>query len=273
MKAVAALALALASSSSAHADARITVSNDAFTDVTPPLDDSGFTTDLGVALWRPWRGAQLGGSLWHRWLTEVGGRRREDLLEMFATGERTWGAPRARELTIAVRLGPAFTGNLGGRWMQNAWHATTGTGPTLDQGLQHDYIAERSIGIVAGSRVLGCIGIPEAQAYGGADTQLALGTGVSWLEVAGGGRFIGRIRGLELGLHGELAVTRYRVSDAALALPGGYGEGAWQRAWRLGVHVAWRRVMVGYEYRANEGGSGEPIGTLTVTIKQAGTVF
>jgi hypothetical protein len=272
VKALAALAI-LAATSSAHADLRVTISNDAFTDVTPPLDDSGFTTDLGVAFWRPWHGDQLGGSLWHRWLTEVGGKRREDLLEVFATGERTWGTPRLLELTTTVRFGPAFTGNLGGRWTQNAWHSLTGTGPTLDEGLQYDYIADRAIGIAGGNRTVGSIGVPEAQAYGVVDGQVALGTGVSSFELAAGGRLIGRIRCTELGLHGEVAVARYAVSDSALALPGGYGEGAWQREWRIGVHVAWRRLMFAYEYRANEGGSGEPIGTVTVTIKQAGTYF
>lgn len=270
MKAFAALAIL---AGSAHADARITISNDAFSELTPPLDDSGFTTDLGVAFWRPWRGDQLGGSLWHRWLTEVGGQRREDLLELVATHERTWGTPRLFELTATTRAGFAFTGNLGGRWMQNAWHSTTGTGPTLGEGLQRMYIADRAIGVVAGDRLTGSIGIPVAQVYGVLDAQLALGTGVSFLEGAAGARLIGRIRCTELGAHGELAVARYRVSDDALALPGGYGEGAWQGAWRAGVHVAWRRLMFAYEYRANEGGSGEPIGTFTVTIKQAGTAF
>jgi hypothetical protein len=157
--------------------------------------------------------------------------------------------------------------------MQNAWHSLTGTGPTLDEGLQHDYIADRAIGLVAGNRAVGSIGIPEAQAYGVVDGQVALGTGVSSLELAAGAQLIGRIRCTELGLHGELAVARYSVSDSALVLPGGYGEGAWQREWRVGVHVAWRRLMFAYEYRANEGGSGEPIGTFTVTIKQAGTAY
>ncbi len=270
MKALAVLAIL---AGSAHADARLTISNDAFTDLTPPLDDSGFTTDLGVAFWRPWRGDQLGGSLWHRWLTEVGGQRREDLLELFATVERTWGTPRVLELTSLVRLGPTFTGNLGGRWIQNAWHSTTGTGPTLEEGLQSRYIADRAIGITGGNRATGSVGIPAAQAYGVVDGQVALGTGVSSLELAAGARLIGRIRCTELGVHGEVAIARYAVSDAALALPGGYGEDGWQREWRVGVHVAWRRVMVAYEYRANEGGSGEPIGTVTVTIKQAGTTY
>jgi hypothetical protein len=31
--------------------------------------------------------------------------------------------------------------------------------------------------------------------------------------------------------------------------------------------------MFSYEYRANEGGSGEPIGVLSLTIKQSGHGF
>lgn len=268
-----ALALLVAATAVAQADARITISNDAFTEVTPPLDDSGFTTDLGIAFWRPWDAYRIGGSIWYRWLTEVRGKRREDLIELLGTVDRTWGAPRVRELTIAARLGPAFTGNLGGRWTQNAWHGTTGTGPTLEQGLQDRYITDRAVGVVAGGRAVGSVGVSAAQAYGVVDTQAAFGTGVSSLEAIAGGQLIARIGSVELGLHGELGIGRYAVADDALALPGGYGEGAWQALWRIGVHVAWRRVLVGYEYRANEGGSGEPIGTVTVTIKQAGTRF
>ncbi len=256
----------------AHADARITISNDAFTDLTPPLDDSGFTTDLGFAFWRPWREYQLGGSFFDRWLTEVGGPRREDLFELVATVERTWGTPRLRELTVQGRSGPVVTGNLGGRKMQNGWHSLSGTGPTLDQGLQHDYIAGRQLGWLGGERATASIGIPAVQAYGVVDMQLAVGTGVTSLDLAAGVRLIGRLGCTELGAHGEVAVDRFWVSDDALALPGGYGD-SWDRAWRVGVHVAWQRFQWAYEYRANEGGSGEPIGVFAMTIKQAGHTF
>jgi hypothetical protein len=74
-------------------------------------------------------------------------------------------------------------------------------------------------------------------------------------------------------VHGELAYERFAATDDALTLPGGYGTGPSHLAWRLGVHVAWGRVMIAYEYRANEGGSGEPIGVVAVSIKQAGERF
>ncbi len=258
------LVLLLACASSvAHADAKISISNDAFSEVTPPLDDSGFTTDLSFAFWRPWRGYQVGGAVLDRWLTEVGGQRREDLLELVATVERTWGSA----LTVQARSGPVLTGNLGGRWLQNGWHSLSGTGPTLDEGLQRDYIADRAFGWLVGERATGSIGIPAVQAYGVVDMQLAVGTGVSSVELAAGVRVIGRVGCVELGAHGELALDRFWVADDALALPGGYGD-SWGGAWRVGVHVAWRRFMWAYEYRANEGGSGEPIGVFAMTIKQ-----
>jgi hypothetical protein len=65
---------------------------------------------------------------------------------------------------------------------------------------------------------------------------------------------------------------RFHVLSDALAIPSGYGAG-WQLGWRVGVHVAWGRMRIAYEYRANEGGSGEPIGLFELTVKQAGTVF
>ena len=272
MKALAALAIT-SFAGAAHADARIAIGNDAFTSVRPPLDDSGFTNDLAFALWRPYRGYDVGGSVFDRMLTEVGGPRREDLIELVGTVERAWGEPRVRELTIGLRSGPVATGNLGGRYLQNGWHTLSGTGPSLEQGLQHQYIADRALGWLAGERVTGAIGLPAVQAYGVVDSQLALGTGVSSLELAAGLRAFARVRCTELGVHGELAYERFAAAEDALTLPGGYGTGGSHVAARLGVHVAWGRTRIAYEYRVNEGGSGEPIGVIAVTIKQAGERF
>lgn len=269
------VALAIACAAGvAHADARIAHGNDAFSELEPPLDDQGFTTDLSFAMWRPYRGYLIGGSWFHRWLTEVGGYRRHDLLEVTATVERSWGERRVRELTVTLRSGPAFTGNFGGRFLQNGWHSISGSGPTLDSGgLADMYIANRAFGWLAGERAVGAIGIPAVQAYGVIDAQVSLGTGVSSFELAAGARAYHRIRCVELGAHAEIALDRFATSDDALTLRGGYGTGSWQRAWRAGVHVAWNRTMIAYEYRANEGGSGEPIGVLAVTIKQSGHTF
>jgi len=262
----------VALTSAARADARIAHGNDAFSELVPPLDDTGFTTDLAFAMWRPWRGYDVGGSYLHRWLTSKVSDDREDLVELTATVSRRWG-PRYRELRLGARTGPVVTGNWGGRWLQNAWHAASRSGPTLDEGLADHYPAERALGWLAGGRASGAWGVPAVQAYSVADVQLAVGTGVSSLELAAGVRAFARVRCVEIGAHLEGALDRFSVAGGALTLRGGFGTGRWERAWRVGIHVAWNRTMVSYEYRANEGGSGEPIGVVSLTIKQSGHSF
>ena len=148
----------------------------------------------------------------------------------------------------------------------------SGTGPTLDEGLADRY-PDRAFGWTAGSRIAGAVGVPAVQAYGASELQLSVGTGVSAMEFAAGVRTFVRIRCVEIGAHVEAALDRFSVSDDALTLRGGYGTGRWERAWRVGVQIAWARTQISYEYRANEGGSGEPIGVIAVTIKQSGHSF
>lgn len=143
-----------------------------------------------------------------------------------------------------------------------AW--LVGTGPTVDEGLQNTYPGGRRLGIVAGGRASGAIG-GDVAAYGDVTAQLALGaTGVTMLDATAGARAQHRWRRTALGAHVELAVTRYHVADPYLALPGGYGAG-WQLEWRAGLDLAVGRYRISYEYRDNEGGSGEPIGVVAFT--------
>jgi hypothetical protein len=249
----------------AHADMRIAIGNDVFTELDPPIDDDGFTNDLDLAFWRPYRAYLVGGRLVHRWITEettLPSGRRRDLVDLVATASRPW-----RFLTTAVRVGPTFTGNLGGRWMQNGWHALCRCGTLLEDGLQSEYEGDGDIGALVGSNVRATSGA-WAQVYGFVDGQLSVGTGVSAVEAAVGGS----IERSHLGAHVELAVMRFHVVDERLALPGAYRPG-WHAAWRAGVHYARGRIRVDYEYRANEDGSGEPFAVIAVTIKQAGTAF
>jgi len=229
----------------ARADLRVTFRNDALSDLDPPLDDSGFTN-----------------------ATEVGGPRRWDQVELVATVERPWGP----WLTVGARLGPTVGGNWGGRWLQNAYHAVTHTGPTLDEGLQDTYPQGRTIGAVAGGQLRAQLG-DRLRGFARLDGQLAVAAGLSKLEAAIGGEAIHRRGEVELGIHAELAVARYHAGDPPLELPGGYATADFEPAFRIGAHVAWHRVRFDYEYRANEGGSGEPVGLLGVTIKQAGEAF
>jgi hypothetical protein len=249
----------------AAADIRIAIGNDVFTEVDPPIDDNGFTNDIDIHFWRPYRDYLVGGRLVHRWITEdtdVPSGRRRDLVDLVATAERPW-----RFLTGAVRVGPTFTGNLGGRYMQNGWHYLCRCGTLLEDGLQSEY-EDNDIGALAGARVRAVFGT-WLQAYAFTDGQVSIGTGVSSFETAVGGSVEAAHR---FGAHAELAVMRFHVVDERLALPGAYRPG-WHGAWRLGVHYARGRVRVDYEYRANESGSGEPFAVIAVTIKQAGTAF
>ena len=253
----------------AGADIRIAIGNDVFTDAIPPMDDSGFTNDIDIHFWRPYRAYLLGARLVHRWITEdtdLPSGRRRDLVDLVATVERPW-----RFLTGSARVGPTLTGNLGGRYMQNGWHYLCRCGTLLEDGLQSEYEGGTDLGALGGARLRAMYGT-WARAYAFADGQVSIGTGVSSFETAGGGLVEGARGANRFGAHAELAVMRFHVDDERLALPGAYRPG-WHGAWRLGVHYARGRVRVDYEYRANESGSGEPFAVIAVTIKQAGQAF
>jgi hypothetical protein len=258
----------------ARADLRVAFDNDIFARFDPH-DDDGFTNDIDIRFWRPLAGYNIGGRLFDRWVTEeprVAGHRR-DLIELVASGERSWGDGPARLLTLGMRAGPVFTGNLGGRWMQNAFHITCHCGASLDEGLQSQYQGGQDAGVMAGGTARGSIGLPWLQAYGVADTQAAAGTGVTFVDVAAGGSAIGRFGPTEVGFHFELALMRFHVvDDQGLGMPGGYRPG-WQTGYRTGVYVAHAWLRVEYEMHSNEGGSGSPIGLVAFTFKQAGTSF
>jgi hypothetical protein len=148
--------------------------------------------------------------------------------------------------------------------MQNGWHAFSNTGPTLDEGLQNMYAGDRRYGLLAGATARATWPpAGPAQLYGFADGQLGLGAGVHRGELAAGARVFHR----HLGVHAEVALTAYRVVDPELALPGGYGDGGYVE-WRVGVDLRWSRFSLGYEYRANEGGSGEPIAVIVFEARR-----
>ena len=236
--------------------------NDAFTELDPPIDDVGFTHDNVFALRRREGVYTFGGSWIHRFITSRADRRRWDLVELFATGERelvawTDGAGRPHRVSTIGRAGPTLGGNWGGRYLQNGWHVISKTGPTIEEGLANNYPGDRRYAFTVGGRVRASVG-ERLQAYSFIDGQLALGgTGVTSMQATVGGNAATKY----LGAHGEVAVARYHVSDPYLALPGAYGTG-FQFEWRVGVDVHWSRFRVGYEYRANESGSGEPLGVI-----------
>jgi hypothetical protein len=237
--------------------------NDVFSELRAPFDDDGFTHDNVFSLRRTRDDVTFGGGFMHRWITSRVDDRRWDQLELVALAERAWP-----HLELSGRAGPVFGGNFGGRKLQNGWHVVSDTGPTLDEGLQSRYDGDRRAGALAGGRARSAwIWVADERvSFEGAgivDAQLSIHTGVSAVEAAAAGKAITRHVVIDV----ELAAARYHVADPQLALPGGYGEG-WQIAWRAGVKFRWSRFAVGYQYRANEGGSGEPIGVVSFESKR-----
>jgi hypothetical protein len=257
----------MAASSPARAETwevGFTWGNDLFTELDPPIDDSGFTNDLRLRAQRHDGERSFGATILHRMITERGGPRRWDQLDVLATGER-----RFPHVTGAVRLGPSFGGNLGGRALQNAWHSATGSGPTLSQGLQHRYAFPRQATILAGARVEAALGSPSEQFYAVVDGQVPVlpSAGVGFLDLAAGGRVTQETSKVDLSGAVELALTRYASDDPGLTLPGAHRPGAWHVEWRISLAAAWSRYRVMYQYRGGEGGSGEPIGVLDVGVR------
>jgi hypothetical protein len=126
-----------------------------------------------------------------------------------------------------------------------------------------------AFGLVTGIQLRGHLGPRARQLYAIADGQLALGsTGVSFVELGAGGRASHSLRHVELGVHLELAASRFSVDDPNLALRGAYdSDGAGTHlAYRAGIHATWSCYQLEFTYRSNEGGSGEPIGVLELAV-------
>ena len=59
--------VAVCAARDAHADLRFAIANDVFTAADPiGSDDNGFTNDLELDFWRPWREYQLGARVYDR---------------------------------------------------------------------------------------------------------------------------------------------------------------------------------------------------------------
>ena len=258
------LAVVCALAAAAHADdwrGLAMVGNDAWNGVLSHPDDDGFTSDLGLALFDVQGRLALGGSLLHRMITARDSKLRCDLGEVFARA--AWQAAPALE--IEVRIGPTFAGDLGGYWMQSHWHHLTGYGPKNPSELQDLYTGGTKLGGAGGLRLAtASTWRGPLRAYGSLDMQLAAGgTGVTFAEAMGGLGAAVHVRGVELGIHGELAGGIYHVDDLRLAVPGGYRRG-WQLDERIGVSVAYARYRLAFEYHTNETSSGEPFSIFTL---------
>ena len=229
------------------------VGNDAFDGVLSHPDDDGFTNDLAFAARRRRGSLALGGSVLDRMITSRAIMRRTDLIEVFARAALVLDDLAMLEL----RVGPTFVGDLGGQWVQSHWHRMTHTGPRDPRETPSVYMHDlRAAGVVGLHAETGYGG--PLRAYSTLDGQVAVGdTGVSFGEGAGGLRAAVRLGPVELAMFGEVALGRYDVDDAELAMPGAYRPG-WQIDRRIGARVGVGRYRVSLEYHTNETSSGEP---------------
>lgn len=240
---------------------RIAWWNDLFSEL-PPADDSGFTNDFELEVWC----GRFGGRLYYRIITEQVGSGdfaiptlRSDQLDLFATARerRRW---RGFDLDGRLRAGPTITGNLGGLAIQDGWHRLTRGGPTTDHGLQDTYEGDDRIGAVAGAWLSIDRAVGPLIAGVAVDGQLALGTGVtSGAALARASVEIGPPRS-HLILSAELGVAEYAAGDPNLELSGGYGAGGSALLFRLAIGLRHQGTRFGFQFRANESGSGEPMG-------------
>lgn len=245
---------------------RVSWWNDLFSEL-PPADDSGFTSDFKLESLHRTRAGRVGARLFYRMITEQyepgtlrAPKRRWDQLDAIGVLQRTrdW---RQFHFLWEGRGGVTLVGNLGGRKIQNGWHQLSKSGATLDEGLQNTYAGGRRPAIITGSRFSITRQLQILEVSAGADGQFALGsTGVSFIS-----GFVGVSTELDTGDYrfdfgGEVALENYSTRDPNLALFGAYAAGGDHFAFRVHAVMRTRLYSVGWQYRANEGGSGEPTG-------------
>jgi len=233
--------------------------NDLFAD-PPPADDQGFTNDFLLGFEWAMKSATGRVEVFYRIITERYGIRRWDQVDL--TGAwKTSRRVRGWDMATSARTGLSLGGSFGGQAIQGTWHRVTGSGITVDQGLQSLYDGDRRIAVLVGGRGAVSRRLSLVRGRVGIDAQAALGsTGVSRMWTYAGATLEVPIQSWRLSLDFELVVARYHTSDPNLKLRGGYGTGAWQLEPRLSLAAGVAGHSFGWQYRANESGSGEAVG-------------
>jgi hypothetical protein len=239
--------------------------NDLFVD-PPPADDQGFTNDFLFAFAWKQGDTTARASVFHRMITERYGVRRWDLLELTGSAVRSWQWQRL-SVEATGRAGLSLAGNFGGLAIQNTWHSVTGSGVTVDEGLQDTYDGGRRAALLLGARGIGAASFSHGRAYAGLDGGFNLGsTGVDSASAVTGVVVHWPMWSFSGSLQVELAGSRYATADPNLMLRSGYGTDAWQLETRVSLGVNLGRYAFGWKYRSNEGGSSEPVGVLWLSV-------
>ncbi|MCK6551374.1 hypothetical protein L6R52_36400, partial [Myxococcota bacterium] len=150
--------------------------------------DDGHTAALGVDVIAEKGATRNALSLGGHMLTEAGGMRRTDLVELLATHARSLpsGTVVFDVITPRVTLGVQGTGNFGGAGLQDGWHrlgeGTPLEGRHLGEGLQDRYTGDEKYALVLGGgvEVKRELGLLELAADASAKVPIGA-TGLGWV--------------------------------------------------------------------------------------------
>lgn len=238
--------------------------------VAPRFDDQGFTNDLGVGLHFDEPRGRAGLSARHRMITERGGSARTDELTVTAEYAREADTRQTLSVVWLARGGGAFSGNLGGAWMQDSFHRALGNGRTSgDAGatrLQTIYPTNlRAGGLLGGELGLSMRASRHLRAEFGVTAQLALGaTGLSSGAVYALAELRWSSRLLSAAIAPRVELSQLVTADPALTMAGGYVEDNLLLLPAIRVSARVTRLELSFEARANEGGAGHGLGQLTL---------
>ncbi|MEQ9503521.1 MAG: hypothetical protein RIT81_42090 [Deltaproteobacteria bacterium] len=233
----------------------------------PNGDDDGFTqaAELGLTLRRGVD--QLDLDVRHSMLTERGGPRRVDELDVHATLSRTIERGQV-EWTFGPKVGVSLVGDYGGAELQDWFHGAIGMGRRLDGWLQSEYEGTNQAAVIVGAHVQARrdLGVGFS-AHAGLDGQLALGpTGVSRIAPRVGLNWElprGPVRPV---VGAELEIAKFHTPDARLQMAGGYDTSGFQAMPNFRLGIAGDHFELGWRGTVNQGGSGANMGEIYLTI-------
>lgn len=233
----------------------------------PNGDDDGFTQAANVGLTLRRGDDALDLDVRHGMLTERGGDRRVDELDILATLARRIERGNI-EYTFGSTVGMSLVGDYGGAELQDAFHGAIGMGRRLDGTLQDRYEGTNQHALIIGAQVSARrdLGLGFA-AHGGFDGQLALGpTGISRFSPRAGVDWElpeGVVRPY---VGAELEVARFFSPDARLEMAGGYDTRHFEAIPRFSIGIRGDLFELGWRGTMNQNGSGANMGEIYLSI-------
>ncbi|HEX5035121.1 MAG TPA: hypothetical protein VFW62_11640 [bacterium] len=238
-------------------------------DRSPFHDDDGFTNDLAMSA------AFLGGN-WalgfqgqHRMITERGGLRRSDEVELGAWLQRVSRHGKRIETRPFLGLGLVATGPLGGAYLQDRFHRIIQWGRTLDGEilgqLQNQYEGGRRYApqLKAGGELAFRLS-PQVRLLAGAMASVSPGAGASGVQAKLGFERVRSFEGGKLIFLGGIGLRHLRSEEERLEFKGGYPDAESFVEPFGGFTYQRRRFSVAYHLILNVEGSGAHQGAISL---------